>query len=78
MEPFLLPSNFRLNEEMKAFLDVSHIDHILIKKCKIYDDLGEYHFREYPRSIVKKLSNLDGWEKILENPEMVLWKRALP
>jgi hypothetical protein len=63
---------------MKAVHDANHIDHILIKKSRIYDDLGEYHFGGYPSSFVEKLSNLDGWEKILENPEMVLWKRALP
>lgn len=66
------------HEEMKAVLDAKYIDHILIKKSRIYDDLGEYHFGGYPRSFVEKLSNLDGWEKILENPEMVLWKTALP
>lgn len=57
-------------------LKVNQIDHILIKKSRIYDDNQGRHFGGYPRSFVERLSHLEGWTKIFENQELTLWKRV--
>jgi hypothetical protein len=62
------------SEEMKFALSLNHIDHILIKKSRIYDDGQVHHFGGYPRSFVNRLPYLDGWVKVFENSEVELWK----
>jgi len=64
-------------EEMNHALRINKIDHILIKKSRIYDDRGGVHFGGYPQSFVEKLPHLDGWVKIFENPGVELWKNTL-
>lgn len=63
--------------EMKDLLKTNHIDHILIKKSRIYDDRIERHLGGYPKSFVERLPHLDGWTRVFENSEMALWKRNL-
>ena len=65
------------NKEMNDLLKENHIEYILIKKTRIYDDLEEHHLGGYPKSFVEKLSNLDGWVKVFENPGVVLWRKIL-
>jgi 4-amino-4-deoxy-L-arabinose transferase-like glycosyltransferase len=64
------------HETMNAFLRANHIDHILIKKSRIYDDSRERHLGGYPESFVKRLSALEGWVKVFENRGLTLWKRV--
>ena len=59
---------------MKDLLKANHIDHILIKKSRIYDDRKKLHVGGYPQSFVEKLPHLDGWVKSFENPEVELWE----
>ncbi len=61
-------------EETNYALGINKIDHILIKKSRIYDDREVRHFGGYPKSFVEKLPHLNGWVKIFENPEVELWK----
>ena len=56
-------------------LKANRIDHILIKKSRIFDDSKEQHVGGYPQSFVEKLPHLDGWVKVFENQGMALWKR---
>lgn len=63
-------------DEMDNIVRASKIDHILIKKSRIYDDHKEHHLGGYPQSFVENLSLLDGWTKIFENPGVALWKKA--
>jgi len=65
-------------KEMEALLKANHIDHILIKKSRIFDDQKEYHTGGYPQSFVERLPHLPGWIKIFENSGVSLWKRAQP
>jgi hypothetical protein len=62
------------SEEMNRSLRINEVNHILIKKSRIYDDRGVCHFGGYPQSFVEKLPHLDGWVKIFENPGVELWK----
>ncbi|UCF57601.1 MAG: glycosyltransferase family 39 protein [Deltaproteobacteria bacterium] len=64
------------HKEMEHILKANHIDHILIKKSRIYDDSEDYHLGGYPQSFVEKLFYLDGWVKIFENPGLALWRRG--
>jgi len=64
------------HEEMNDFFRENRIDHILIKKSRVYDDREEQNLGGYPKSFVEKLSNLDGWVKVFENPAVALWKRV--
>jgi len=63
-------------EDMKTVLNAHHIDYILIKKSRIYDDRLKHHFGGYPKSFVEKLSHLDGWVNIFENRGVALWKKV--
>ena len=63
-------------EEMGRNLDANRIDHILVKKSRVYDDHEERHFGGYPKSFVEKLPQLDGWVKVFENPGVALWKKV--
>jgi hypothetical protein len=63
------------DEEMNNVLKNNQVDHILIKKSRIYDDRKEHHFGGYPQSFIEKLSNLNGWVKIYENHKLELWKK---
>lgn len=62
--------------EIDNILRANRIDHVLIKKSRIYDDRKEHHLGGYPQSFVEKLSLLDGWTKIFENPGVALWRKA--
>jgi 4-amino-4-deoxy-L-arabinose transferase-like glycosyltransferase len=62
-------------EEMGDILRADHIDYILIKKSRIYEDHEKHHIGGYPKSFVEKLPHLDGWMKIFENSGVALWKR---
>jgi 4-amino-4-deoxy-L-arabinose transferase-like glycosyltransferase len=62
--------------EMNEALKASHIDYILIKKSRIYDDREEQHLGGYPKSFVEKLPQLDGLLKVFENPGVALWKKV--
>jgi len=64
------------HKDMEHILKANHIDHILIKKSRIYDDSEEHHLGGYPQSFIEKLSYLDGWVKIFENPGVTLWRRG--
>ncbi len=61
---------------MNDLLKLNQIDHILIKKSRIYDDHKEHHLGGYPQSFVERFSHLEGWIKIFENSGMALWKRG--
>ncbi len=63
-------------EELNNLLKANKVDHILIKKSRIFDDSKEKHIGGYPKSFVEKISKLEGWMKIFENNEMVLWKKV--
>ena len=63
-------------DEMDNIVRANKIDHILIKKSRIYDDHKQHHLGGYPQSFVGKLSLLDGWTKIFENPGVALWRKA--
>ncbi len=65
-------------EETNHALRINEIDHILIKKSRIYDDREVHHLGGYPQSFVEKLPHLEGWVKIFENSEAALWKRVQP
>jgi hypothetical protein len=64
------------DKRMNGLLKANHIDYILIKKSRIYDDSKEQHLGGYPQSFVEKLSQLDGWLKVFENPGVALWKKV--
>jgi hypothetical protein len=64
------------NNSICDLLKANHIDHILIKESRIFDDSKEQHVGGYPRSFVEKLPHLDGWVKVFENQGMVLWKKV--
>ena len=61
---------------MKRNLELNHINYIMIKKSRIYDDRIEKHTGGYPKSFVEKIPKLEGWEKIFENPGVSIWKRT--
>jgi len=63
-------------KQVGNLLQANQIDHILIKKSRIYDDSQGRHFGGYPRSFVERLPHLEGWMKIFENQELTLWKRV--
>jgi len=63
------------DEEMNHVLKDNRVDHILIKKSRIYDDRKQHHFGGYPQSFIEKLSNIKGWVKIFENHKLELWKK---
>ncbi len=65
-------------EEVNHALRINEIDHILIKKSRVYDDRKVWHLGGYPQSFVDRLSHLEGWVKIFENSEAALWKRGQP
>lgn len=69
----LLGSN---EKEMGDLLKANNIDHILIKKSRIFDDQREHHTGGYSQSFVGELSNLEGWVKIFENQGVELWKKV--
>jgi len=75
---FCLEALFWANslEEMNEVLEVNKVDHILIKKSRIYDDQKDRHFGGYPKSFVEKLPHLEGWRKVFENSELILWRRV--
>lgn len=56
-------------------LSVNGIDHILIKKSRVYDDATIRHLGGYPSSFVKELEKLPDWRKTFENGAMVLYRR---
>ena len=63
---------------MNDLLKANQIDHILIKKSRVYDDRKEHHLGGYPQSFVERLSHLEGWVKMFENSGTALWKRGTP
>ncbi|HUL21098.1 MAG TPA: glycosyltransferase family 39 protein [Thermodesulfobacteriota bacterium] len=63
-------------EEMNEVLRINQIDHILVKKSRVYDDHEIRHYGGYPKSFVNKLPCLDGWVKIFENSGVTLWKKV--
>jgi 4-amino-4-deoxy-L-arabinose transferase-like glycosyltransferase len=65
-------------KEIDGDIRTRFVDHILIKKSRIYDDREVHHFGGYPKSFVERLPNLDGWVKIFENPGVALWKKVQP
>jgi hypothetical protein len=64
------------HKEMDDLFRANHIDYILIKKSRIYDDREKLHVGGYPQSFVEKLPHLDGWMKAFENQGTVLWKKV--
>jgi hypothetical protein len=61
--------------EMDELLRYNRIDYILIKKTRIHDEVKNHHTGGYPRSFVQRLSQLNGWVKVFDNPGAELWKR---
>jgi hypothetical protein len=59
---------------LQDLLTANQIDHILIKKSRIYDDFEEHRSGGYPKSFVERLAQLEGWVNIFDNSGVVLWK----
>ena len=63
------------NRDVCDLLKINRIDHILVKKSRIFDDSKKKHLGGYPQSFVENLPHLNGWVKVFENQGMVLWKK---
>jgi 4-amino-4-deoxy-L-arabinose transferase-like glycosyltransferase len=63
------------NKSVCDLLKINRIDHILIKKSRIFDDSEKRHLGGYPQSFVENLPHLNGWVKVFENQGMVLWRK---
>jgi 4-amino-4-deoxy-L-arabinose transferase-like glycosyltransferase len=63
------------NRDVCDLLKINRIDHILVKKSRIFDDSKKRHLGGYPQSFVENLPHLNGWVKVFENQGMVLWKK---
>jgi 4-amino-4-deoxy-L-arabinose transferase-like glycosyltransferase len=63
-------------KEMDGLFEGNGIDYVMVKKSRIYDDRKEHHLGGYPQSFLERLSHLNGWVKIFENPGVALWKRG--
>ncbi len=66
------------HRERDHILSVNGIDHILIKKSRVYDDAAIRHLGGYPLSFVRKLEAFPGWKKTFENGAMALYRRSSP
>lgn len=63
-------------KERDETLSVNGIDHVLIKKSRVFDDSAVRHLGGYPASFVRKLETLPDWKKTFENSGVVLYRRA--
>ena len=66
------------NQNVNTILKMNRIDHVLVKKSRIFDDSKEQHLGGYPKSFVENLPHLNGWVKVFENQGMALWKMNPP
>ncbi len=66
-------------ERTQAILN-SRADYIVIKKSRIYDDLGMpiKHYGGYPQSLINWLPLSGMLEKVFENSSMAIWKIKYP
>jgi 4-amino-4-deoxy-L-arabinose transferase-like glycosyltransferase len=65
------------DKEVDYLFKVNHIDYVLVKKSRIYDDHIEHHLGGYPQSFLERFSHSGKWITMFENPGVVLWKKVL-
>lgn len=59
---------------VKNLLESMHVDYIVIKKARIYDDAKIRHFGGYPKSFVESLPEIPFLKLVFDNKEISIWK----
>lgn len=61
-------------KELQHNMSLNHLDWIIVKKTRIYDDSKVHHFGGYPKSFIEQLEKSSFLEIVFKNDELAIWK----